>query len=186
MGSDTGAKFSPTTFVRLDDILNSSGVYGQVSAINTAELEPPGVYGQVAGISGVFLSILQSNIPGNGDIIYYGEHADINLDSANFEATFSNQIQMSGIARPNANYIALSLEDSEATIVGASGTVILPPADIGVYYYFANQEGLSLTISGVNEFVTSNGRTDSITLGNHVGLIGTGAEWLATEESGVV
>jgi len=206
MGSDTGMKFSFTTFVRLDDVTNSSGVYGQVSAINTAELEPDGVYGQVSAIntaelepdgvygqvsvvSGDFPSVLQSNIPGLGDIIYYGENADINLDSATFQASFNNEVQMSGVARPTADYTTLSLADSEATIIGASGTAILPSSELGVYYYFANQEGLDLTISGVNQFVTSNGLTDSISVsgvGSHVGLLGIGTRWLATEESGVM
>jgi hypothetical protein len=169
--------------------LDQGTVYGQVSMIRTLGVDEPVVYGQVVALSGFGSITLTTSIPGVGDIIYYGDAADLNLDSGEFLAAFDNQVSMSGMAAPVANYNSLATQDSNSIIFAASGVSVLPSPEAGIYFFFSNHNGLSLSVSGINQIRTSNGVSNTVSVsgvGSHLGLIGTGSEWIAIEESGVI
>jgi hypothetical protein len=208
MGSDTQAKFSHTTYISLDDPINPTGVYGQVSPISTSSIELPGVYGQVSSIgtsyvelpgvygqvsaiSGIQYSVVTSNIAGLGDIIYYGDAGDIYLDSYQMLGAINDPILASGLVLPSSDYSSI-LSSSSMSIVFSenAATGILPDSDIdGVYLHFSNHNGLDFAVSGVNDIVTSIGISNLVSIsgpGSHLGLVGAGAKWVAIEESGIV
>ena len=164
-------------------------VYGQVMPVSLAALTATVVYGQVVAISGFGPITLTSTIPGVGDIIYYGDVADINLDGGNFAAAFDNQVIISGMAIPVSNQNSLSAQSSNSIIFASSGVSVLPTPDVGVYFFFSNHNGASLSVSGVEPIATSMGEANLVSVsgvGSHLGLIGAGSKWIAIEESGVI
>ena len=205
MGSDTQAKFSHTTYISLDDPINPTGVYGQISSIATSNAELPGVYGhisamttanveligvygQISAISGVSIEILNPTIQGLGDVIYYGEEADININTGIFTGSFNNQVAISGIATATGVFDNLSSSQSNSIVFSQNGTATLPEAEDGLYLFFSNHNGLSLTVSGVNPIVTSVGEANEFDVsgvGSHLGIIAHRSKWIAIEESGI-
>ena len=182
------------------------GVYGQVSALSTFGAQPlivygqvtptvlfgvdPGVvYGQVVALSGFGPITLATNIQGVGDIIYYGDTADLNVEGGEFFATFDNQVEMSGMAAPIATYDSLSTNDSNSIVFSTSGVSILPAVEVGVYLYFSNHNGLALSVSGADPIVSAGGTSNLVSVsgvGSHLGLVGADSKWIAIEENGVI
>jgi hypothetical protein len=157
--------------------------------IRTLGVDEPVVYGQVVALSGFGSITLATNIQGFGDIIYYGDAADLNIDNGEFLAVFDNQVNMSGMAAPIAQYSSLSTQDSNSIVFAASGVSILPAADVGVYLYFSNHNGQAMSVSGADPITVASGVSNVVSVsgvGSHLGLIGGGSRWIAIEENGVI
>lgn len=168
-----------------------AGVYGQVTPVSTASVEPVGVYGQVVAVSGFDFDVVTSNVSGVGDIIYYGDAGSITVDECQLLGGINDVVLVSGLAMPSADYSALADDKSGSVVFSVeSGVAQLPTgATRGVYLYFSNHNGLVFSVSGVENIVTSAGSSMSVSLsgvGSHLGVIGDGTKWIATEEGGIL
>lgn len=204
MGTDTQAKFGQTTFIKLSSqskdlygqnvTIKTVGIprinsYGQNTTIKTDGINNKNTYGQTVAISGFQSQVLPSGIVGAGDIIYYGDVANINVESGVLSAVFENRVNMSGMAMPISSYESLSNQNSNSIIYSANDIAVLPALNPGTHLLFSNYNGLNFSISGVIPIVSSIGESQFVSLsgvGSHVALLSLGNKWIATEENGLV
>lgn len=208
MSTDTGYKLSFTNQIFLSKNNSQIEVMGTNSAISPLTLSPtnvmganisfgtialaaPVIYGGNASVTGNFPTYLISNVNGEGNILYYGDVAEINSDNLTLSGQFSKLTAFSGLLFGNDSIDNITATPGNSFYhISATGSILFPEASTpNQYVLISNYAGSAFSASGVSNFITSVGTSQEISLsgvGSHVGLISNGTSWIAIEESGVV